>query len=424
MEERAMTDAGIDRGDVRNEVADVVIVGAGPVGLMLAGELGRAGVRSLVIEREPERSDMPKANGLVGRSATVVARRGLLRGMPRAHAIPVPRFPFGPLQLRLNPLRRNPLRVLPIPQRRLEEALERDALARGARIRRGHAVSAFSEDADGVRISVSTAGTAGSADATDGGYELRARYLVGCDGAHSVVRHHLGVGFPGTTSGEITRIGRVTIPAGAVRRVRGFLEFHGGRRLALFQPNRTGAGSISLAPAVALDRAAPPGLYIVGTQEERGSAEPAERIPLEELRESIRRVLGEDLPLESGEWLRSTVANSRQAGRYRVGRVFLAGDAAHVFSAGGSALNVGILDAVDLAPRLAAVLAGRARPESLERYHEERHRAGERALLQTRAQAALSAPGPEAEALRQVLAGAIRARNPRRYLAALLIGDS
>ena len=109
---------------------------------------------------------------------------------------------------------------------------------------------------------------------------------------------------------------------------------------------------------------------------------------------SVRRVLGTGLPVNGGRWLRSTVANRRLAGRYRIGRVFLAGDAAHVFSAGGSSLNTGMLDAVDLASRLAAVLDGRKPLATLEEYHTVRHAAGEQTLLQTRAQAALSSPGP------------------------------
>jgi 2-polyprenyl-6-methoxyphenol hydroxylase-like FAD-dependent oxidoreductase len=167
----------------------------------------------------------------------------------------------------------------------------------------------------------------------------------------------------------------------------------------------------------------------VSTHEPRAGQEPAERITTEELTESIRRVLGTDLAVEDGSWLRSTVGNSRQAEQYRVGRVFLAGDAAHVFSAGGSSLNVGMLDAVDLAARLAAVVRGGAPLVSLDAYHSVRHEVGERAILQTRAQAALTGAGTDSgsgentDALRQVLEAAFRTRNPTRYLATLLIGE-
>jgi 2-polyprenyl-6-methoxyphenol hydroxylase and related FAD-dependent oxidoreductases len=407
------SEAGNVAGHV--EASAVVVVGAGAVGLMLACELGRLGVHAIVVERMAEPDAMPKGNGLVGHIATLVARRGLLRGIAGARALPVPRFGFGPLRLRLNPLRPNPLRILPIPQRRLEEALERRATELGTDVRRGHELVRFHDDGKRVVLGIDTVG---------GSYSLDAGFLVGCDGAHSFVRHQLGVAFPGTTGSGLARIGRVTIPAGAWRRLRDdVIELPGGRTVVLFQPNRTETGSISLAPVSALDRDAPADLYVVSTYEDRGAQEPAGQIPLAELTASIRRVLGQELPITHGEWMRSTVANARQAERYRVGRVLLAGDAAHLFPAGGSSLNVGMLDAVDLAKRLAAVISGAAPSDALEQYHRQRHAAGERALTQTRAQAALSAPGPDADALREVLAAALRSRNPRRYLARLLIGD-
>ncbi|WP_287928843.1 FAD-dependent monooxygenase [Arthrobacter sp.] len=393
--------------------APVVIVGAGPVGLMLACELAAAGIATTVLERALEPSAMPKGNGLVGGIVGVLSRRGLLRGQKGLHVIPAPRYSFGGLPLRLNPLRRNALRILPIPQRRLEQLLETRARATGADIRRGHAVTGFTDN--GARVAVEVASAAGS-------YTLDAGFLAGCDGAHSFVRHRLDIAFPGTTGSQLVRIGHLTIPAGAARRTRNAVELAGGTRLALFQANHTAAGSLTVAPVSVLDRGAPNELYIVATQEPLGTQEPAAQISLEEMEASIRRVLGARLPVSGGRWLRSTVANSRLAARYRIGRVFLAGDAAHVFSAGGSSLNTGMLDAVDLASRLAAVLDGSEPLETLEDYHTVRHAAGEQALLQTRAQAALSAPGPEADALRQVLGGAFRSRNPHRYLGALLVG--
>ncbi|WP_113716577.1 FAD-dependent monooxygenase [Arthrobacter dokdonensis] len=391
----------------------VVIAGAGPVGLMLACELAAAGIATTVLERALEPSAMPKGNGLVGEIAGVLSRRGLLRGQKGLHAFPAPRYSFGALPLRLNPLRPNALRILPMPQRRLEGLLEARARATGVDIRRGHAATAFKDD--GGRVLVEVASAAGR-------YTLDAGFLAGCDGAHSFVRHHLGIDFPGTTGSQLVRIGHVTIPAGAIHRTRNAIELPGGARLALFQANHTAAGSLTVAPVSVLDRGAPKELYIVATQEPLGTQEPAAQISLEEMEASIRRVLGARLPVSGGQWLRSTVANSRLAARYRIGRVFLAGDAAHVFSAGGSSLNTGMLDAVDLASRLAAVLDGSEPLETLEDYHTVRHAAGELALRQTRAQSALSAPGPEAEALRQVLGAAFRSRNPHRYLATLLIG--
>ncbi|MGO4103215.1 FAD-dependent monooxygenase [Leifsonia sp. YAF41] len=395
--------------------ADVVIVGAGPVGLMLACELGRSGIRALVLEKESEPDAMPKGNGLVGEIANVLRKRGLLHGQKGLRVLPVPRYSFGVLTLRLNPFRANPLRVLPVPQRRLEELLAQRAVALGAHIRRGHAVAEFNDEGDRVTVTV---------ESDEGAYAVTTRFLAGCDGAHSFIRHRLGVAFPGITSDQLARIGRVTIPASALRRRRNIVTLEHDRQLMLFQPQHTAAGVFTMAPVSDLDRNAPKDLYLVGTQEPRNEQESATEISLDEFRASISRVLGFDLPISSGEWLRSTVANSRQAERYRVGRVLLAGDAAHVFSAGGSSLNTGMLDAVDLASRLVAVLVAGAEIETLEDYHVVRHAAGWRTILQTRAQAALSEPGANADALRLVLGNAFRARNAHRYLATLLIGGS
>lgn len=388
---------------------------------MLACELARLNIATVVLEQATAPSEVPKGNGLIGAIVPILAKRGLLRGEKGLHAIPMFRTPFGPLQLRLNPLRRrSALKILPVPQRRLEGILERWALAAGATILRGHTVTDFTgtngytDDGGHLAVTVAT---------PNGGSEtITADFLIGCDGAHSLVRHRLGIEFPGTTSPQLTRLGRVTIPAAAARRNKRELILANGTIIELFTPNRTATGSATIAPASDLDRNAPKDLYIVATQEPRGSAEPSDPISLAELQASIRRVLGFELPITEGRWLRSTVGNSRLAERFRVGRVFLAGDAAHVFSAGGSALNSGMLDAVDLAPRLAAVLRGAAEVESLEEYHRLRHAAGWETILQTRAQNALNASGEHAEALREVLTAAFGSRNPHAYLASLLKG--
>ena len=121
--------------------------------------------------------------------------------------------------------------------------------------------------------------------------------------------------------------------------------------------------------------------------------------------------------------MRGTVANSRQAEAYRSGRVLLAGDAAHVFAAGGTALNAGLLDAVNLGWKLAAAARGTAAADLLDTYQAERHPAGRRAILHTRAQAALSVCGEDAEALREVLADVLRHPGPLAHLAALMEGS-
>ncbi|HEY8458717.1 MAG TPA: FAD-dependent monooxygenase [Actinopolymorphaceae bacterium] len=392
-------------------VQDVIVVGAGPVGLLLAGDLAAAGFRPVVLERALHPAEMPKANGVMGRAAVELRRRGLLRGTGLRVVRP-PLFRYGPFTLRLG-LVRSPLHVLPIPQARLEELLERRAIDHDAAIRRGYEVRAFEQDGSGVTV---------CAQAPDGQVELRARYLVGCDGAHSFVRKQLGIGFPGLTSTTISRIARVTFPAGAVTRERRGIVVPGIGSLALFLPNVTERGSVTIAPADGLDHSAPPDLYIVSSHEERGDAEPTEELSEAELRDSLRRVLGADLPFTAVYAARSVVGNSRQAERYRVGRVFLAGDAAHVFSAGGSALNVGLTDAIVLAEVLASALRDEADVDEalLDSYERRRRPAAARALAHTRVQNVLEAADEEGDALRDVFAELLKDRAASRRIATLL----
>jgi 2-polyprenyl-6-methoxyphenol hydroxylase-like FAD-dependent oxidoreductase len=345
----------------------------------------------VVLERLPEISQIPKGNGLVGQIVPVLDYRGLLERFraEATYAGPIPRFSFGPLQLDFSGLGVSPLHIMAIPQRRLELLLGERLRELGGSIRRGHELTALSQDEDGVTLDVRGPG---------GGYRLRARYLVGCDGARSLVRKQTGIGFPGVTSSEISRIGRVFLPTAKIARRGREVKVPGIGRLRLTQHVRTPRGAYSLAPLATLDRSAPPGIFIVYTSEEDPAASAGGDAPmtLDELRASTRRVLGADLPMSEPQWLTRTVGNSRQADRYRAGRVLLAGDAAHVFGAGGS-LNVGLLDAVNLGWKLAAQVQGRAPDGLLDSYHTERYLAGQRAILQTRAQNALSAIGPHGE---------------------------
>lgn len=392
--------------------ADVVIAGAGPTGLLLAYELGLAGVPALVLDKASHPDEQPRANGLVGQIARVLTYRGLLEDTP-LRPIAVPKFPFGPLSLELDRLEANPLHVLPVAQRALEDLLHSAATRAGATVQRGHEVIGFEEAGDGLVLQVH--GPAGD-------YALSAGYLVGCDGGRSFVRKHAGIAFPGVTSEEISRMARVTMPPSEVALADGTLAVR-GVRLALLRPNRTATGSITIAPQRMLDPAADPDVYILATSEPRPSHVPDHPLTLDDLRASVQRVLGTDLPITGARWARSAVANSRQAEAYRSGRVFLAGDAAHVFSAGGTALNAGLLDAVNLGWKLAAATRGTAPAGLLDTYQAERHPAGRRAILHTRAQAALSVSGENAEALREILAEVLQHPGPLTHVAALMEGS-
>jgi 2-polyprenyl-6-methoxyphenol hydroxylase-like FAD-dependent oxidoreductase len=410
------------------ETADVVIAGAGPTGLMLAIELFLGGVTPVVLERLPEISEIPKGNGFFGQIVPVLDYRGLLEPLraEATYAGPVPRFFFGPLSLDFSRLPASPLHVLAAPQRTIERKLSERLTELGGTVRRGHELTGMSPRTDsgdrppeprpaGDHVMIEVRGPAG-------GYRLRARYLVGCDGAHSPVRKLAGIDFPGVTSGTVSRIGRVRVPADLIVPGTGELDVPGAGRLRMFQPVRTPGGSYSIAPQSSVDKAALRDVYIVSTQEEQPNADPAAPMTLDELSASVQRVLGAGLPMSDPIWLTRVVGNSRQADRYRDGRILLAGDAAHVFGLGGS-LNAALLDALNLGWKLAAEVRGRAPDGLLDSYHAERHAAGQRALLQARAQRAISADDEYARAARQLLDELLAYPEAARHLGELIAGS-
>ena len=165
--------------------ADVVIVGAGPVGLMLAGELCLTGVRPLVLERQPRLRETPKASGFNGQIVELLRYRGLLDRIEAASARPVGAArgaPFGGMELDFSHLTDPPIRVVHLPQPRLEGLLGERACELGAGIRRGHEVAGVSQD---------DATVAADVRGPQGPYRVTARYLVGCDGAHKIGRAHV-----------------------------------------------------------------------------------------------------------------------------------------------------------------------------------------------------------------------------------------
>ena len=401
---------------------DIVIAGGGPVGLMLACELRLSGTDPIVLERLPGIDETPKGNGLVGQIVPMLDYRGLLDRLRQeaTFAGPVPRFSFGPLQLDFSRLGTSPVHILTVPQRRLEKVLEARLTELGGTVRRGHELTALSPHDDAVTLDVRGPG---------GDYRLRARYLVGCDGAHSLVRKQAGISFPGTTSPEISRIGTVRLPTAKLTRRGGVVKVPGIGRLKLMGQVRTPRGTYSLAPLTVLDKNATAGVFIVYTSEDDPTADLSAPMTLDELRASARRVLGGDLPMTDPQRLTRLVGNTRQADRYQAGRILLAGDAAHVFAV---SLNTGLIDAVNLGWKLAAQVQGRAPDGLLESYHAERHLAGQHAILHTRAQKALTIIGqggtdepakvsPEgAEALRELFGDVLQHPEPLQHIRELL----
>jgi hypothetical protein len=250
----------------------------------------------------------------------------------------------------------------------------------------------------------------------DGPYRVTARYLAGCDGPHSRVRDRAGIPFPGTTYPEVNRLGQVTMPDSVTRLGNGDLDVPGlGRIRADFTRTDRGVfGFGSLTPGV---------LLVSTTEDEPTEVDDDAPMTLTELQDSIRRVLGANLPLGEPIRLSRFTFQARQAERYRDGRILLAGDAAHLLPATGAALNLGLLDTVNLAWKLAADIHGWAPAGLLDTYHGERHFAGARALLQTRAQVALRrGHDPAAEALREVFRELLVDEQPLRRMGALVAG--
>lgn len=389
---------------------DVVIVGAGPTGSMLASELCLAGVRPLVLERRATISDVPKAGGLSGQILHLLRYRGLLERFTALSPDPdpAPIFPFGGVHVDLSELTDPPLRAMVLAQQELERVLGEHAGELGADVRRGHEVVAVSQDNDVVVLDVR---------GPDGPYRMTARYVVGCDGGRSSVRDLACIPFPGTTYPEVNRLGQITVPDSVTLLENGDLDVPGfGRVGAGF--TRTERGLFGVAASAGSRIVS---LYTI----EDELAEYDDDLPLTpaELQDSIRRVLGAEIPLGDPIRLSRFTFQARQAQRYRAGRILLAGDAAHLFPATGVALNAGMLDAVNLAWKLAADIAGWAPPDLLDTYQDERPLAATRTMLHTQAQVALRrGQDPAAQALRDLLQELLLDEQPARRLGAFISG--
>ncbi|AHH97467.1 FAD-dependent monooxygenase [Kutzneria viridogrisea] len=375
---------------------DVVIVGAGPVGLFLACELGLAGCSVLVLEREPEpgspwRADPLGMRGLSAGSVEAFYRRGMLDPLLTASGVsedpgpnpdadePSPPLGVGhfagmvldPAKVDLAAL---PFR-LPSPAmdgvqtnlEAVETVLSERAAKLGVEIRRGVTVDAIAQDDASV---VAYAGE----------HEYAARWLVGCDGGRSAVRKLAGFEFVGT------------------------------------EPLFT--GYVMLATAPDLDKLnpgfnlTPTGMYLrlfteghLGMMDFDGGAFDRSQQPTRDhLQAVLRRVSGTDVTLSEVHLASSFTDRAMQTTTYRLGRVLLAGDAAHIHSPlGGQGLNLGIGDALNLGWKLAATARGHAPDGLLDTYTRERHPIGAWVLDWTRAQALVMRPDSHAQALQGVI---------------------
>ncbi|MFJ9787313.1 FAD-dependent oxidoreductase [Amycolatopsis sp. NPDC101161] len=368
---------------------DVVVAGGGPVGLLLAAELRLAGVSVVVLERLVEQNQALKAGGIDGRSTQLLVRRGLgarlaeesaehgegfaafVRQGPTPGADGRPRARFGGHFAGLVLNTESSAEVPPgtvLPQQALERLLGAWVAELGVPVLTGHEVTGLVQEADGVTVHVRTG---------DGATTMRCAYLVGCDGGRSTVRKLAGFAFPGT------------------------------------DPLTTGyQAMLTLDPAAPLPtgwHATDAGLYAHGPKPGRiltveFAGPPADRdapVTPAEVQDALRRVSGTDVLVTDVESAARFTDNTRQAATYRMGRVLLAGDAAHVHPPfGGQGLNTGLQDAVNLGWKLAATVRGWAPGGLLDSYTAERHPVGERVLGNTRAQIAIMRPDPHSRAMR------------------------
>ena len=375
----------------------VVIVGGGPTGLMLAGELALAGVDVAIVERRASQ-DLAgsRAGGLHSRTIEVLDLRGIAdRFLSEGQVAQVAAFAGTPLDISDFPTR-HPY-GLGLWQNHIERILAGWVGELAVPIYRGREVTGFAQDDNGVDVELSE------------GQSLRAEYLVGCDGGRSLVRKEGGIEFPGwdpTTSALIAEAEMAEEPELGIRRdARGIHSF--GR---LEYEIRDGE-------VVYLDEGP---VRIMVTEEHPG---PAGEPTLRDLSEALIAVYGTDYGIHSPTWISRFTDMTRQAAAYLDRRVLLAGDAAHVHAPdGGQGLNTGVQDAVNLGWKLAQVV-NRTSPESLlDTYHAERHPVAARVLRNTMAQVALRRPEARTKALRDTMSDLLSMDEPRRRFAAMMSG--
>ncbi len=362
---------------------DVLVAGAGPTGLLLAGDLAAQGVRVTLVERRDEESNLTRAFAVHARTLEQLDARGLadpvVAGGNTVDRLRV----FGRASVDLTSLPSRFPFVLVTPQYHVERVLEDRASQAGVQILRGVRVRDVSQNEDGVTVDCE--------DVAGDQSQLRASYLVGTDGHHSAVREALGLDFPGASVVRSVMLADVRMsdpPAGV-------LTF-----------NANGHGFFFVVPFG-------DGWFRVIARDPARELPDDAPVTMADIVGVAKRVVGTDFGMHDARWMSRFHSDERQVRRYRVGRVFLAGDAAHVHSpAGGMGMNTGLQDAANLSWKLAAVVAGRGDDRLLDTYHGERHPVGKMVLRTSGGliRAALLRRGP-ARAARDA-AGALAFRIP------------
>ncbi|WNV88646.1 FAD-dependent oxidoreductase [Umezawaea sp. Da 62-37] len=377
---------------------DVIVIGAGPTGLMLAHELALGGARVVVVERLAERVRQVKGGAIQPRTSELLDARGLLDAI-EARALERTKtgghFAGLPVSLDCANWRTRHPYPIAIPQWAIEDVLADAAVERGVEILRDHPVTSVEQDGTGVTV-------------TAGDTELRAAYAVACDGAHSSVRKLLDVPFPGrpgTYRAVLTDI-RLTSVSGLVPASAGHLSTMTRQDNGFFgMLVPVGGGEYRFTYGA------------TGTEEASSTFDGVQR--------ALTAVYGEGTVL--GEVLNSSWFSdaTRQVERYRYGRVLFAGDSAHIHPPwGGQGLNLGVQDAVNLGWKLAATTAGWAPEGLLDTYHVERHPKAARVLHHTSAQRVLANPQPDEDllALREIFTDLMRLPDANHHLAGMMSG--
>jgi 2-polyprenyl-6-methoxyphenol hydroxylase-like FAD-dependent oxidoreductase len=375
----------------------VVIVGAGPTGLMLAGELALAGVDVAIVERRASQ-DLAgsRAGGLHSRTIEVFDQRGIAeRFLAEGQKAQTAYFAGTRLDISDFPTR-HPY-GLGLWQNHIERILAGWVKEQKVPIYRGFEVTGFAQDDTGVDVALSN------------GRSLRAQYLVGCDGGRSLIRKAAGIAFPGsdpTTSNLIAEVEMAEEPPLGIHRSALGVHSFGRKQYQIVD------GKIVYA-----DRG-PVGVLV--TERHVG---PATEPTLRDLSEALIAACGTDYGVHSPTWISRFTDMTRQAAACRDRRVLIAGDAAHVHPPdGGQGLNTGVQDAVNLGWKLAQVVKGASSESLLDTYHAERHPVAARVLRNAMAQIVFRREDDRTKALRDTMAELLGMDEPRRQFGAMMSG--
>ena len=372
--------------------ADVVVVGAGPTGLMLACELALGGVAVRLLEERIDKPNITRAFAVHARTLELLDARGMADELlPRGRRV-YEIAPPGGTTMDLRDLYSRFAMLLIVPQSGTEMVLQARADELGVLINRGAKVVGLTQDDSGVTLELADGDT------------VRSKYVVGCDGAHSAVRGLVGIEFVGKQYETHILLADVRLSRAPEETLTGVTNERG---VVLMIPFGDGW------------------FRAIGWDRLREQAPLKEPVTLEEIRDSFLRIAGDDYGMTEMRWSSRFLSERRQAGHYRAGRVFIAGDAAHVHSPlGGQGMNTGIGDAMNLGWKLVAAVRGSAPSWLLDSYEGERHAVGATVLRMTDAFNQLVLGRSKVQRIVQTLAVGTLTRIPRtkRMMAGFLSG--